>query len=293
MKLAFIGAGGIGGPMAECLARKGMDLLLCDMREAALEPFRAAGAAVTQRVADCAGADFVIAMVATDDQVRSVLLGDDGLLPAIDAAAPPRIIVMSSVLPATVREVAAALVEKNVALLDAPVSGGALAAREGRLTIMAGGNSADIAAALPVLTLLGSNIVHCGPLGSGAAVKIVNNIMGVSNMFLMAEAMLLATELGIDAHRLAGIMEQSSGRNFATRDYAAHKSLYQLNTQSPEALKALLAICRKDLALAQSLAKSTHLTLPLLAAVRTAMDGTTSQSLGERWRKLAGSEPAA
>lgn len=288
MKVAFIGAGGIGGPMAECLSHKGTDLLLCDMREAALAPFRALGVQVTQRVADCAGADFVIVMVATDDQVRSVLLGDDGLLPAIDTAAPPRVIVMSSVLPATVREVAAALAVKNVVLLDAPVSGAAVAAREGRLTIMAGGESADLAAALPLLTRLGSHIVHCGPLGSGEAVKIVNNILGVSNMFLMAEAMLLATELGIDADRLAGIMEQSSGRNFATRDYATHKSLYRLNTQTPEALQALLAICRKDLALAQALAESRKLSLPLLEAIKTRMEDTPNASIADGWRKLAG-----
>ena len=80
MKVAFIGAGGIGGPMAECLAKKDFDLTVCDLREAALEPLRKLGARVTLRIADCAMADFVIVMVATDAQARAVVLGDAGLL---------------------------------------------------------------------------------------------------------------------------------------------------------------------------------------------------------------------
>jgi 3-hydroxyisobutyrate dehydrogenase len=277
MNVALIGSGGIGGPMAQCLAGSGVELMVCDIDEAALEPFRTLGVRVTQRAADCAAADFVIAMVATDAQVRTVLLGDGGLFDAIDAAAAPRVLIMSSVLPETVRRTAVLLATKNTALLDAPVSGGRVAALQGQLTIMVGGADADLAAARPLLGILGSNIVHCGPLGSGAAVKIINNIVGVTNMFLMTEAMVLAVELGMDVDKLAAIMEQSSGRNLATRDYPAHKALYRLNTQSPETLKALLDICRKDLALAQSLAGSAGLSLPLVEAVKAALDQTPNQ----------------
>ena len=287
MKVAFIGAGGIGGPMAECLAKKGFDLTVCDMREAALEPLRKLGAGVTQRVADCATADFVIVMVATDAQALAVVLGDAGLLAAIDAAKPPRVIIMSSVLPATVREVAAALAVKNVPVLDAPVSGGRVSAANGQLTIMAGGSEADLAAARPLLEALGSNIVYCGPLGAGESVKIVNNILGVANMILMTEASRLALELGLDVDWLAGVMEKSSGRNFGTRDYASHKALYRLNTQSHETLKALLDVCRKDLALAQSLASSSKLSLPLLEAIKTALDATPNGAIGESWELLS------
>lgn len=288
MKVAFIGAGGIGGPMAQCLAHSGVELLVCDLHEAALAPFRAIGVRVTQRAADCAAADFVIVMVAADAQVRTVLLGDNGLFAAVNPAAAPRVVIMSSVLPATVRETAAVLAQKNIPVLDAPVSGGRVAALQGQLTIMVGGEAAALATARPLLGLLGSNIVFCGPLGSGAAVKIINNIVGVTNMFLMTEAMVLAADLDLDVDHLAGIMEQSSGRNFATRDYPAHRTLYRLNTQTPETLKALLDICRKDLALAQSLADSAGLSLPLVEAIRTALDHTPNQSIGDSWRKLGG-----
>ena len=288
MKVAFIGVGGIGGPMAENLARKQVELTVCDLRQEALEPLRQLGARVTQQVADCAGADVIIVMVATDVQVRNVVLGEDSLLRHMDPAASPLLLIMSSVLPATVREVADVFAKGRgkVRVLDAPVSGGRVSAAKGQLTILVGGTAADLASARPVLELLGSNIVHCGPLGSGEAVKIVNNILGVANMFLMTEASRLAVELGLDVDWLAGVMEKSSGRNLATRDYAAHKSLYRLNTASPESLKALLDVCRKDLALAHTLAESSGMALPLLEALKSALDGTPNEAIGEHWQML-------
>ncbi len=209
MKVAFIGAGNIGGAMAACLARKRFDLTVCDMNDAALEAFRELGANTTVNVADCASADVVVIMVATDRQVRSVAIGDEGnggLLAHVDAAKPPAVVIMSSVLPATVRDVAAAMAQKNVRVIDAPVSGGRVAAANGLLTIMVGGETADLTRVRPLLDALGSNIVQCGPLGAGEAVKIVNNIVGVTNMILMTEAARLALELGMDVNWLAGVL---------------------------------------------------------------------------------------
>jgi len=287
MRVSFIGAGGIGGAMAERLAKSGFDLTVCDLRPEALEPLKALGAKVTQRVADCACADLAILMVANDAQVKSAALGPGGLVEAADPAAPPLLAIMSSVLPETVREVAASAAKKNIRTLDAPVSGGRVSASRGALTIMTGGAQEDLIKARPVLDALGTNIVHCGPLGSGEGVKIVNNILGVANMFLMTEASRLAQELGIDVGWLAGVMETSSGRNLATRDYEAHKGLYRYNIQSPETLAALLAVCRKDLSLAKALADSSKLSLPMLEAVKQALDRTPNEPIDEAWRKLA------
>jgi 3-hydroxyisobutyrate dehydrogenase len=285
MRVAFIGAGGIGGAMAERLTKSGFDLTVCDLRAEALEPLKKLGAKVTQRVAECAGAELVILMVANDAQVKDA---SNALLAAVDAAKPPRLVIMSSVLPATVREVAAAAAKKNVRTLDAPVSGGRVSASNGALTIMAGGDAADLEAVRPVLAALGTRIEHCGPLGSGESVKIVNNILGVANMFLMTEASRLAQELGIDVGWLAGVMETSSGRNLATRDYEAHKGLYRYNVQSSEILGALLAVCRKDLSLAKALADSSGLALPILDAVKEALDQAPNKDIGESWRRLVG-----
>jgi 3-hydroxyisobutyrate dehydrogenase len=286
--VAFIGAGGIGGPMAERLARQGVALTVCDQRAEALAPLQALGAGVTQRVADCAGADVVIVMVATDAQVTSVVLGADGLLAHVDPARPPLLLVMSSVLPATVRSLADAVAAKGVRVLDAPVSGGRVAAANGALTILAGGAEQDLAAARPVLELLGSRIVYCGPTGNGEAVKIVNNILGVANMFLMTEASRLAQQLGLDPDWVAGIMEQSSGRNLGTRDPVAHRQLYRMNTASAQSLHALLEVCRKDLGLAQALARDQALVLPMLEAVKAALDATPDAAIGAHWERLGG-----
>ena len=286
--VAFIGAGGIGGPMAERLARSGIILTVCDLRADALAPLLPLGIHATQRVADCASAAVVIVMVATDAQVRSVVLGDDGLLRHVDPERAPLLLLMSSVLPTTVRDVAAAAATAGVRVLDAPVSGGRVSAAQGKLTILAGGAPEDLAAAHPVLALLGNNIVHCGPLGSGAAVKIVNNILGVANMFLMTEASRLAQELDLDPNWVAGVMEQSSGRNLGTRDPQAHSQLYRLNTASPQSLQALLEVCRKDLAMAQALAHEHDLPMPMLDAVKASLDATPDAAIGAQWIRLAG-----
>ncbi len=286
--VAFIGAGGIGGPMAARLARSGVALTVCDLRADALRSLQSLGVHTTQRVADCTTAALVIVMVATDDQVRSVVFGSDGLLHHVDRAHAPLLLLMSSVLPATVRDVSAAGAAVGVRVLDAPVSGGQVSAAQGTLTIMAGGAREDLDTAQPVLALLSNRIVHCGPTGSGAAVKIVNNIMGVANMFLMTEASRLAQELGLDPEWVAGVMEQSSGRNLGTRDPKAHRELYRLNSASPKSLQALLEVCRKDLALAQALAHEHRLQLPMLDAVKSSLDATLVADIASQWRRLAG-----
>jgi len=286
MRVSFIGAGGIGGAMAERLTKSGFDLTVCDLRPEVLEPLKALGGKVTQRVTDCASADMAILMVANDAQVKNAALGPGGLVEAADPAAPPLLAIMSSVLPGTVKEVAQAAAARNIRTLDAPVSGGRVSASKGALTIMVGGDPQDLARARPVLDALGTNVVHCGPLGAGESVKIVNNILGVANMFLMTEASRLAQELGIDVGWLARVMETSSGRNLATRDYEAHKDLYRYNIQSPETLGALLSVCRKDLSLAKALADFSGLSLPMLAAAKAALEQTPNESVGENWRKL-------
>jgi len=288
--VAFIGAGGIGAPMAQRLAQCGVALTVCDLRAEALAPLRAHGVAVTHNVADCAAAAVVIVMVATDAQVRAVLLGDNGLLRHVDTARPPLLLLMSSVLPATVQEVAAASAALGVHVLDAPVSGARVAATQGTLSILVGGSTQDLESARPVLELLGNRIVHSGPLGHGAAVKIVNNILGVANTFLMTEASRLAQELGLDLEQVAAIMEHSSGRNFGTRDPAAHRQLYRLHSASPQSLQAILAVCRKDLGLAQTLARQHALALPMLDAVKASLDATPDASIGAHWRRLAAAD---
>ncbi len=273
--------------MAECLIRAGFALTVCDKSEVALDVFRKLGARTTTEASDLAGMEMVVFMVANDAQVKSAALGAGGLLQAVDPAKPPLVAVMSSVLPGTAKEVAAALAAKNVRMVDAPVSGGGVRAGEGKLTIMVGGDKADIEAMSPVFDALGNNVFHCGPVGAGEAVKILNNIMGVTSMFLMTETMQIAGKLGIDQAWLASVMEVSSGRNSATRDYEAHKGIYRVNGQTPQSAKAVIDICRKDLSLAMAMAREVGVATPMVDAAATAQNAIDYDDFRARWVELA------
>lgn len=283
--LAFIGLGGIGRPMAERLIGCGFDLLLCDSRQAALTGF-APDQRVTRDVRDCVDADGVIVMVADDAQVQAVLTGARGLLSATLPGQAPAIAIMSSVLPTTIRTLAKACAAAGARLIDAPVSGGALGAAAGQLSIMMGGVRQDVDGWRPVFAALGTQLFHCGALGMGESVKIINNLVGLANLFLNVEAGRLAQRLGIDRDLLATVMEASSGRNLTTRDPEAQRAFYRLNTSDRATLDAMIAICRKDLRLAETLAGTVDLAMPVYAAAKAAIDGLAQPDMFEDWKAL-------
>jgi 3-hydroxyisobutyrate dehydrogenase len=285
--VGFIGAGSIGAPMARTLVRRGFELTVCDTNPAVLDSFKAEGIAVATSAADCAAADMVCVMVVTAAQVEAVVRGPGGLLDGMrHHQATPLVAIMSSVPPDTVRALAADLGAVGARIIDAPVTGGPTVAAEGQLTVLAGGAEADIEAARPVLSALGPIIHYCGPLGTAALTKIVNNLVGVTNLFLFAEAMALADRYGLPLPQLAAIMETGSGRNNGTKDWEARKALFRWNAKSPEAMRSLLAISRKDLHQAVALARDVGMDLPILEAVTAAHDGTEAEKVLERWRAL-------
>ncbi len=285
--IGFIGVGGIGRPMAEQLARAGFNLIVCDKRDSALEPFRAAGARTTHSPSYCGSADVVIVMVADDEQLIAAVSADDGLLSGIHSDCPPRVAVMSTVLPDTIRSVAALLAQKNVHMVDAPVSGGTIRAASGELSIIVGGDAEDLLAMTPVFDALGTRIFHSGALGSGVAIKILNNLMGITTQSLMTELGLLAQRLGIAPELLIAVMEAGSGRNFATLDYAAQKAMYRHTASDPTLMKSHLDICSKDLGLAQALAGQHGISVPLLESIAAAYRGIPHDKTLAAWKALS------
>lgn len=285
--VAIVGVGSIGRPMAERLLRTGVRVLACDRDPAARDAMAAAGAATTGRAADCAGAAMAILMVADDAQLEAAALGPGGLAAGIDPAAPPLVALMSTVLPETARSVAAELAAAGARVIDAPVSGGSVRAGRGELTVMAGGGAADLEAMRPVLGRLATAIHHCGPLGAGAAAKIVNNLVGVTNLFLFSEAMALADRHGLDLPALAAAMEAGSGRNAGTRDWEERKALYRWNAGTPEAMRSLLAISRKDLGHAVALAQAAGVAAPMAEAAARALADFDGDAIRDRWLRLA------
>jgi 3-hydroxyisobutyrate dehydrogenase-like beta-hydroxyacid dehydrogenase len=284
--IGIIGVGSMGRPMAENLIKTGYDVSVCDIRGGALAPFQQRGVTASRVAADLAGNDMVIVMVGNDADVALVTTGQNGLLAAIDPARPPTVAIMSSVLPRTILAAAEALGAKNAAVVDAPVSGGPVRAAEATMSIMAAGPDDVFAKLKPVFDALGRPVFHCGLLGSAAGVKIVNNIVGVANMLLMNEAAHLATALGIDLPFLTRVMEVSSGRSFASGNYPAYRDLMLSNSADPAVTGRLLAILRKDLKLASTLAGETGIGTPALDALSKATDAIGEDDLFSRWQAL-------
>jgi 3-hydroxyisobutyrate dehydrogenase len=286
-KISVIGVGSMGRPMAENLIQAGFAVSVCDIRDEALAPFRQKGIAVSARAADLADADCVIVMVSLDADVETATVGPDGLLGGIDPAKPPLVMIMSSVLPRTITDAAAALAVKNAVVIDAPVSGGPVRAADAMISIMAAGSDEIFAKLEPVLNALGRPVFRCGSVGSAAGVKIVNNILGVANILLMNEATSIAAKLGIDLPFMTGVMEASSGRNSGTQSFQGFRDLQAANTADPDVTRRLLAILRKDLKLGKSLAAQMEVSAPVLDAVSKATDDVGDDDLVARWKALS------
>jgi 3-hydroxyisobutyrate dehydrogenase-like beta-hydroxyacid dehydrogenase len=284
--IGVIGVGSMGRPIALNLIKAGYAVSVCDIRDEALAPFRADGVPSRIQAKDLAGSDVVIVMVGNDADVRDVTVGQGGLLEGIDPARAPLVSIMSSVLPRTITDAAAALGAKNAVVVDAPVSGGPVRAAEAAISIMAAGSDEVFARIEPVYAALGRPVFRCGPVGAAAGVKIVNNILGVANMLLMNEAAHLAATVGIDLAFQLSVMEASSGRTWATGNFDAYRSLMHANSDDPDVTHRLLAILRKDLKLATTLSKESRVATPVLDAVSKATDALDGGDLNARWQAL-------
>jgi 3-hydroxyisobutyrate dehydrogenase len=285
-RIGFIGVGSIGAAMARCLVRAGMKMMICDKNPKALESFKNLGALVTDKPENCADREMVIVMVANDSQLNEVVLGNDGLLNAVHPDRAPLLAIMSTVLPQTIQRIAPYCAKKKVRLVDAAVSGLPVVAEQGKLTIMVGGDEADLKAMEPVFKLMGENIFHTGPLGSGEVTKLVNNIVGVPNLFMSVEAMLVGKKYGLDPSKLAAIMETSSGRNFSTKDWERGRKTFEFFSQSLELSKVLLDLCRKDLEHAQEMARQVNLECPLLDYILEALRKFSYEEIQKRWHAV-------
>nr|WP_312969737.1 3-hydroxyisobutyrate dehydrogenase [Pseudomonas sp.] len=211
MNIGFIGLGNMGAPMAHNLLKAGHALRVFDLATGAVAALVQAGATGAETASGVLqDADVVITMLPASAQVKTVYLGDDGLL----AKVAPGVLLIdcSTIDPLAAREVAKAAAAHGNPMLDAPVSGGTGGAAAGTLTFMVGGAEADFAKAQPVLAAMGRNIVHCGGNGNGQVAKVANNMLLGISMIGVAEAMSLGVSLGIDAKVLANVINTSSGR---------------------------------------------------------------------------------
>ncbi|MGA4641871.1 3-hydroxyisobutyrate dehydrogenase [Stutzerimonas stutzeri] len=219
MHIGFIGLGNMGAPMAHNLLKAGHQLSVFDLNAAAVENLVGAGALpVDSPTAIAQGnAELIITMLPAAPHVKSVYLGENGLIASSRAGV--MLIDCSTIDPHSAREVAKAAAEHGNPMLDAPVSGGTGGAAAGTLTFMVGGSDADFDRAQPILAAMGKNIVHCGAAGNGQVAKVSNNMLLGISMIGVAEAMALGVALGMDAKTLAGVINTSSGRCWSSDTY--------------------------------------------------------------------------
>ncbi len=196
-KIGFIGLGIMGKPMSKNLLKAGYPLVVYDIVPAAVEEVVGAGAEKGASPKDVAArTEIIITMLPNSPQVKEVVLGAGGI---IESARPGSIIIdMSSIAPLVSREVAAKLAEKQIRMLDAPVSGGEPKAIDGTLSIMVGGNKADFDEFFPLMKAMGASVVLCGEIGAGNVTKLANQIVVAANIAAVSEALVLATKAGVN-----------------------------------------------------------------------------------------------
>jgi 3-hydroxyisobutyrate dehydrogenase len=214
LHVGFIGLGIQGTPMARRIIDAGYPVTLCDRRAASLEPFEGTPAKVAASPAELAAtSDLVCVCVVSDADVEEVVTGEGGVLAGLSRGGV--IAVHSTVHPDTCRRLAERAVAQGAALIDAPVSGGSIAAVEGRLLVMAGGEQDAVDLCRPVFATYADPVVHLGPLGSGQLTKLLNNILFTAHLATAASVLALAQALDLDPLRLADVISHGSGSSFA------------------------------------------------------------------------------
>jgi 3-hydroxyisobutyrate dehydrogenase len=273
-QVGFIGMGTMGAAMAANLARAGFALTVWNRTPAKAEPLRELGAQVAGTPHDVGQVSEVVFTCLPDSpEVGAVLFGPDGLA---DGMRPGSLYVDSSTISAArTREFAARLAERDIAMVDAPVSGGSEGARNATLTIMVGGDEADVERARTVLSVMGRTITHMGPIGSGQMAKAVNQVILCGTYLGVAEGIVLARKSGLDPERVVSSLLGGAAASWVLEN----RSGRMIDDSYPLGFK--LALHRKDMAIALELARSVGAALPVAALAATFEDGLVGQGYGD------------
>jgi 3-hydroxyisobutyrate dehydrogenase len=222
LKIGFIGLGAMGMGMASRLLAKGHRVTGCDVRPEARDPWTRTGGLWADTPSGAAGgADALVLMVVDSDQVETVLFGPDGALPALSAGA---VVIVHSTVPAAFsEELGSRLEKKGHPMLDAPVSGGVVAARNGTLSVMASGGGEAFTASEPILSAVAAKIFKVGDHpGMGSAVKTVNQLLAGAHIALAAEAMAFGAKAGVDTQVLFDVISNSAGNSWMFTNRVPH-----------------------------------------------------------------------
>lgn len=261
--LGFIGLGTMGQPMAANLLARGFQLVVFDVNSAALEAVRAQGARLAATPRDVGAAcRYVVTMLPGPAQVEQVLAGPDGVIAGM--ASGGTLIDMSSIDPGTTRRVGQQAAERGLRMIDAPVSGAPPRARDGTLTIMVGGEADVLADCRPVLDALGDNVIHVGPLGTGEALKLVNNLLAACHAAALGEAFNIGVRYGLDPRVMYDVVRTSSGDCWSLRTRVPYPDVLPSSPANNDFAPGFMTdLMYKDVGLALALARDVDAPAPL------------------------------
>ena len=262
-RVGIIGLGAMGRPMAEHVAEAGYSLRLHDTApgraEAAVEA--TGGQAANGPAGVAAASDVVITMLPTGADVAGTALDPGGIA---DGFANGGVLIdMSSSEPSGTVALATALAERGIGMIDAPVSGGRKGAVEGTLTIMAGGDAALVERCRPILESMGKPVVHTGAIGSGHALKALNNTISAAGFLIAIEAFLVGKRFGLEPEVMAEVVNSSTGMNHSTRNKLT-QFVFSRGFDSGFSMDLMV----KDLDIALDLARDTETAVPFAALSR-------------------------
>ena len=253
-RVAFIGLGNMGGPMAANLIKAGHELRVFDLSDEALTSLEALGAKRCESASEAAqSVDFVVTMLPAGKHVESVYLGDEGLLAQLDSSTTA--IDCSTIDAETARKVGETAADAGIGFMDCPVSGGVAAAAAGTLAFMCGGPDSVFPRVKELLAGMGAKIFHAGPAGAGQVAKGCNNMLLAVHMIGTCEALEMGVRNGLDPAVLSEIMLASSGRNWSLEVYNPYPDVMP-NAPASKGYKPgfMVDLMVKDLGLAAQIA---------------------------------------
>jgi 3-hydroxyisobutyrate dehydrogenase len=274
MKVAFIGMGTMGAPMAMNILHAGFPLTVHNRTRTREQPLVDAGARPAESPsAAAADAEVVVTCLSDTPDVEAVILGENGVLHG--AANGAVVVDMSTIRPSAARRIGKALSGKGIRMVDAPVSGGSEGAQKGTLSIMAGGDQADFETVLPVLEAMGKHIHHIGPLGSGQMTKAVNQVIIAGTYLGVAEGMALGLRAGLDMEKAL----RALGGGAAASWVLANRAKNMIDNTYPLGFRVRLH--RKDLTIALETARELGAVLPVGAFTEQLETSLITQGWGD------------
>ena len=271
--VAFIGLGALGLPMAVNLQAAGYSLQVhTRSRLAESDPDLAGALPAASPAEAAAGCSALLLCVSDDAAVESVLWGEQGAGPALEQGS--LVIDCSTISPSTAKAMAERLAKRDIAYIDAPVTGGTEGAKAGTLTVLCGGDTAAVDKARPLLEVIGASIHHFGDVGSGQQVKAINQVLVAGSYAAVAEAITLGQHLQLPMQQVVNALRQGAAGSWALE----HRSQAMLNDDYPLGFK--LALHHKDLGIALDAALQTGLKLPITEAVHDQEQALMDAGLG-------------